>query len=105
LRIGAPREIDAAQFADNPKAYKRDLGAYLSARDLTQLTVRSIETADIRDAHGIPFQIFYGISNNARAFWSLTNARRVIGYAPEDDSEVKFADGIRALLGDKPGRT
>ncbi len=105
LRIGAPREINATQFADNPKAYKRDLGAYLSARDLTQLVVKSIETGDIRDSYGIPFQIFYGISNNARAFWSLTNARRVIGYAPEDDSEVKFADGIRALLGDQPGRT
>jgi len=105
LRIGAPREINADQFSGNPKAYKRDLGAYLSARDLTQLVTKSIETADIRDAHSIPFQIFYGISGNTRAFWSLTNARRVIGYAPEDDSEVKFADGIRQLLHDQRGRT
>lgn len=105
LRIGAPREIDAAQFVDDPKGYKRDLGAYLSARDLQQLVTKSIETDDIRDAHGIPWQVFYGISNNTRAFWSLVNARRVIGYAPEDDSEVKFAAGVRQLLSDAPGRT
>ncbi len=105
LRIGAPREVDAAQFVGDPKAYKRDLGAYLSARDLQQLVVKSLETEDIRDAHGIPWQIFYGISGNTRAFWSIENARRVIGYAPEDDSEVKFAAGIRDLLAGHPGRT
>lgn len=105
LRIGAPREIDAAQFEGNPKAYKRDLGAYMSARDFVQLVTKSIETEDIRDQYGIPFQIFYGISNNARAFWSLVNARRVIGYAPEDDSEVKFAEDIRRMLADQSGRT
>ena len=98
LRIGAPREIDAAQFAGRPGPYKRDLGAYLSARDLQQLVVRSIETESIEDRWGVPFQIFYGISNNARAFWSIANAREVIGYAPEDDSEVKYAADIRRLL-------
>jgi NAD(P)-dependent dehydrogenase (short-subunit alcohol dehydrogenase family) len=98
VRIGAPREIVAARFETNPVGYNRDLGAYISPRDLTQLFVRSIETEDIRDAHGIPFQIFYGISDNTRKFWSITNARRVIGYAPEDDSEVKYADDIRRLL-------
>ncbi len=105
LRIGAPREINAAQFADNPKGYKRDLGAYLSARDLQQLVVKSIETESIADEHGIPWQVFYGISGNTRAFWSLLTARRVIGYAPEDDSEIKFAADIQRLLADKPGRT
>jgi hypothetical protein len=105
LRIGAPREINAADFADNPKGYKRDLGAYISARDLSQLVVKSIETENIEDAYGIPWQIFYGISNNTRAFWSNVNARRVIGYAPEDDSEVKYAADIQRLLHDNPGRT
>ncbi|MDQ6604454.1 MAG: NAD(P)-dependent oxidoreductase [Chloroflexota bacterium] len=105
LRIGAPREINADQFADDPKGYKRDLGAYLSARDLQQLTIKSIETERIEDEHGIPWQVFYGISGNTRAFWSLVNARTVIGYAPEDDSEVLFASDIQRLLRDKPGRT
>ncbi len=106
LRIGAPREFDAASFAGAPShAYRRDLGAYLSARDLQQLVVKSIETARIEDEHGIPWQVFYGISNNTRAFWSLANARRVIGYAPEDDSEVLFAEDIRRTLATTPGRT
>ncbi|HET8627262.1 MAG TPA: NAD(P)-dependent oxidoreductase [Thermomicrobiales bacterium] len=106
LRIGAPREIDSADFApDQTQAYRRDLGAYLSARDLQQLVVKSIETPSIADEHGVPWQVFYGISNNTRAFWSIVNARRAIGYAPEDDSEILFADDIRRLLGAAPGRT
>ena len=105
LRIGAPREIDAAQFADNPQGYKRDLGAYISARDLQQLAIKSLETERIEDEHGVPWQVFYGISDNTRAFWSILNARRVIGYDPQDDSEVRFAADIRRLLADSPGRT
>jgi nucleoside-diphosphate-sugar epimerase len=98
LRIGAPREIAAEKFTGNPLWYHRDLGAHISARDLTQLFVRSIEAGEIRDRYGIPFQIFYGISDNTRKFWSIANAREVIGYAPEDDSEVKYADDIRRVL-------
>jgi hypothetical protein len=41
--------------------------------------------------HGMPFQIFYGI------------ARKVIGYTPEDDVELMFADEIRQYLVE-PGR-
>ena len=82
----------------DPANYKRDLGAYLSPRDLTQLFVKSIETPNIENEHGIPWQVVYGISNNTRAFWSLSNAREVLGYAPEDDSEVKYADDIRSFL-------
>ena len=55
--------------------------------------------------HGVPWQVFYGVSNNTRAFWSILNARRVIGYDPQDDSEVRFAADIRRLLADSPGRT
>jgi NAD+ dependent glucose-6-phosphate dehydrogenase len=98
LRIGAPREIVASAFDGRAAQYKRDLGAYISPRDLQQLVVRSIETDSIEDRWGVPFQIFYGISNNTRAFWSIANAREVIGYAPEDDSEVKYAEDIRRLV-------
>jgi nucleoside-diphosphate-sugar epimerase len=105
VRIGAPREISARRFFPNGPGsdgdavgYKRDLGAYISTRDLTQLVVKSIEAPSIEDEHGVPFQVFYGISGNARAFWSIVNARRVIGYAPEDDAELRFADEIRAYL-------
>jgi nucleoside-diphosphate-sugar epimerase len=98
VRIGAPREIDAAAFEGKPEQYKRDLGAYISARDLQQLFVRAIETERIEDEWGVPFQIVYGVSNNTRAFWSIANARRVLGYEPEDDSEVRYARDIQRLL-------
>jgi nucleoside-diphosphate-sugar epimerase len=98
VRIGAPREIETAAHEGRPEAYKRNLGAYISARDIQQLFVRSIETESIADDYGIPFQIVYGVSNNTRGFWSIANARRVIGYDPEDDSETRFADGIRRIL-------
>jgi hypothetical protein len=51
----------------------------ISRRDLCQLIVKSLETQNIEDERGIPFQIFYGISGNARAFWSIVNARKVTG--------------------------
>lgn len=98
VRIGAPREIIAARFEGNPLGYHRDMGAWISARDLTQLFVKSLDAEDLRDEHGIPFQIFYGISDNTRKFWSITNARKVIGYSPQDDSEVTYADDIRRIL-------
>jgi nucleoside-diphosphate-sugar epimerase len=98
VRIGAPREIPAASYGGNPNWYNRDLGAYISPRDLTQLFVKSLEAPDLRDRYGVPFQIFYGISDNTRKFWSITNARQVIGYQPEDDSEVKYADEIHQHL-------
>jgi nucleoside-diphosphate-sugar epimerase len=100
IRIGAPRELPVERYRGDPAHYRRDLGAWISPRDLAQLFVKSIEAPSIDNAHGVPFQIFYGISGNARAFWSIANARRVIGYAPRDDSEVRYADGIRQLLVD-----
>ena len=104
VRIGAPREIEARQFEGKPQQYKRNLGAFISARDLQQLFVRAIETQSIEDEWGVPFLIVYGVSNNTRAFWSIVNARQVLGYAPEDDSETRYASDIRRLLGGDNGR-
>ena len=98
IRIGAPREIEANRFVGNPVGYHRDLGAYISERDLQQLFIKSLEAPDIRDRYGVPFQIFYGVSGNTRRFWSIVNAREVIGYEPQDDSEAKYAADIRAHL-------
>ena len=98
LRIVAPREIDAGAFADEPRSrYIRDITGYISQRDLQQLFRKSIEAPEIADEYGVPFQIFYGVSNNARTFWSITNARKVIGYQPEDDSEERFAEDIARI--------
>ncbi|MGE3541268.1 MAG: NAD-dependent epimerase/dehydratase family protein [Candidatus Tectimicrobiota bacterium] len=98
VRIGAPRPLDIALYRDDPMAYKRDLGAYISPRDLTQLFQKAIDTPNIDNEYGVPWQVVYGISNNTRAFWSLANARKVLGYAPEDDSEVLYAQDIQGFL-------
>ena len=100
VRIGAPRELQIDRYRDDPVRLKRDLGAYISPRDLTQLFIRAVEAPDINNEHGIPWQVVYGISNNTRAFWSLANARQVLGYQPEDDAEVKFASLVQELLVD-----
>jgi hypothetical protein len=62
-----------------------------------QLVTKSIEAPDIENEHGVPFQIFYGVSGNTHNFWSIANARKVIGYAPRDNSQVKFADRIAEI--------
>ncbi len=98
VRIGAPREIRAEDFTGDPKEYKRDLGAYISPRDLRQLFAKAIDTPNIEDQRGIPWLVVYGISDNTRSFWSLTSAREVLGYRPEDDSEVKYAEDIHRFL-------
>ena len=83
---------------------RRALAVYLSRRDLVQLIVKSIETGDISDRHGVPFQVFYGISGNSHAFWSIANARRVIGYAPQDNSELRFREQLARHLAAAAGR-
>ena len=99
IRIVVPREIDAALFEDDPpERYVRELAGYISGRDMQQLFCKSAETPDIDDEHGVPFHIFYGVSDNARKFWSITSARKVIGYQPQDDSEIRFANDIARLL-------
>ncbi|MEE2754097.1 MAG: NAD(P)-dependent oxidoreductase [Candidatus Latescibacterota bacterium] len=99
LRVGGPRETDIDRVGpDDLKKMHRALGAYLSVRDQVQLVVKSLETKNVNDENGVPFQIFYGISGNSHNFWSLSNAKRVIGYAPEDNSAIKFADKIATVL-------
>ena len=45
-----------------------------------------------------PFHAFNGMSANTRSAWSLANARQVIGYEPEDDSKVVYADESRRFM-------
>jgi len=99
LRIGGPRDnadLDGVAPGDI-KTMHRGLGAYLSKRDQIQLFFKSIETPNIEDEHGVPFQVFYGVSGNTHNFWSIANARKIIGYAPEDNSQVNFADRIAEI--------
>jgi nucleoside-diphosphate-sugar epimerase len=102
IRICAPRDLSITSFADwrkeDPLKLHRDLGQWVSPRDLAQLFVKSVEAPNIEDEYGIPFQVFYGVSANTRSSWSIANARQVIGYEPQDDSEVVYADEIRELM-------
>jgi nucleoside-diphosphate-sugar epimerase len=76
LRIGS--------FQPKPRG-ERQLSTWISYRDMAQLVWRSIE-ADVT------FGIFYGISGNTRAYWDISNARQLLGYAPEDDGETYAAE-------------
>ena len=102
IRICAPRDLSITSFADwrknDPLTLHRDLGQYVSPRDLAQLFRKSVEAPNIEDEHGIPFQVFYGVSANTRSAWSIANARRMVGYEPQDDSEVIYADLIRECM-------
>jgi nucleoside-diphosphate-sugar epimerase len=111
LRIGSPYPIDVSRFEPGvapapsglprpggPAAFKRALGAYLSERDCAGLFRCALETRLALPEGAVPWVIAYGISDNTRAFWSLESARRVLGYMPEDDSEVIYADAVRRLL-------
>ena len=56
IRIGAPRQLDPTELAGDIQGYsvRRNLGAYISPRDLTQLFVKSIETENIDNEWGVP---------------------------------------------------
>ncbi len=98
LRIGAPRDTDLDSIpAGDIRRMRRALGAYISMRDEVQLFVKSVTAPDIRNEFGVPFQVFYGISANSTRFWDISNAKRVIGYEPQDDAVVVFRDQIARI--------
>jgi len=82
LRIGA--------FRARP-GNARELGAWISHRDMAQLARRCVE------APSFHFLVLYGVSNNRRTKWAGDAAARAhLGFAPEDDAET-FAAEIEAV--------
>jgi nucleoside-diphosphate-sugar epimerase len=75
LRIGSVLEHD------DPTRNERHRSTWLSHRDLVQLVKKSISS-------DVQFAIYYGVSNNRRRFWDLSNAVAEIGYQPEDDAST-----------------
>ena len=65
---------------------RRRLAIWISGRDMAQLVTIGLEHPEVR------FEIVYGISDNARAWFDNANAYR-LGYRPQDKSEV-YADEI-----------
>ncbi len=64
----------------------RRLAIWISPRDLAQLVSIGMEHPDLR------FEVVYGMSDNARAWWDNANALR-LGYTPQDRSE-DFAEEV-----------
>ncbi len=77
LRIGSfqPNESVTNRNSD------RILSTWLSYRDMVQLVRCCLES------NRTNFGIYYGISNNKRAYWDIQNARDELGYFPEDNAE------------------
>src|SRR5438045_5181212 len=73
---------------------KRRLWIWISPRDYTQLVRIGLEHPDIR------YEIVYGVSNNRRSWYDISNAAR-LGYRPQDDSEPSAAE-ILALEAGQP---
>ena len=73
LRIGSVLKDD------DPTGDARHQSTWLSHRDLVQLVKKSL-LAEVR------FAIYYGVSNNRKRFWDISNAIAEIGYQPENDA-------------------
>lgn len=75
LRIGAFQPLEAAQDAGSIGM----LDAFVSHRDLHQLIERCI------DVENIQFAILHGLSDNRFKRLDISDARALVGYAPQDD--------------------
>jgi nucleoside-diphosphate-sugar epimerase len=67
---------------DDPGINPRFGSTWLSHRDLIQLVRKSLSTE-------ASFGIYYGVSNNAKRFWDISNAEAELGYHPEDDASKR----------------
>lgn len=75
LRIGAFQPLDAAQ----PESSIGMMDAFVSQRDLNHLIERCIDVGNVK------FAILHGISDNRFKRLDISDARMLVGYAPQDD--------------------
>jgi len=66
---------------DRPGRDARSFASWLSHRDLAHLVERAIE------APGIRHEIVFGASDNTWKIYDTRDARRALGYTPQDDAE------------------
>lgn len=74
LRIGAFQPLETAQKPDVSM-----MDAFVSKRDLNQLIEKSI------DVESVKFAILHGLSDNTFKRLDISDARELLGYAPQDD--------------------
>jgi nucleoside-diphosphate-sugar epimerase len=77
LRFGWVVSRDSEQL----KAHRNLLDMVLTYEDLTRLVRASIDAPD-----DLRFGIFHGVSNNRWKRLDISDARALLGYAPEDDA-------------------
>lgn len=75
LRIGAFQPIEAARGEHSLGM----LDAWVSHRDLNQLIERCIDDTRLQ------FAVFHGLSDNRFKRLDISDARELVGYAPQDD--------------------
>jgi nucleoside-diphosphate-sugar epimerase len=75
LRIGT------VNHEDRPTS-DRQFATLLTHRDLIRLVRCCLEAPE-----DLAFGVYYGVSANTWRFWDLEQARRDLGYVPEDDAE------------------
>ena len=86
LRIGFRPLSDDEVFEHN--RWEQEM--WISDRDFLQLVDRAILAPDIR------FAVVNGESNNPGTRWDLSEARRLLGYVPEDGRSVELTPKGRA---------
>ena len=82
LRIGAFQPIENIRQSGSLGM----LDAWVSHRDLNQLINRCIEVENVR------FAILHGLSDNRFKRLDISDARELVGYAPEDDAAREHPD-------------
>lgn len=75
LRIGAFQPLEAARQEGSLGM----LDAFVSHRDLQQLIERCVDDERLR------FAVFHGLSDNRFKRLDISDARQLVGYAPQDD--------------------
>jgi nucleoside-diphosphate-sugar epimerase len=94
IRIGAFGTPEAVQDSSD----SRQLTLWVSHRDLSQLLHRCIQAED-----EVRFLIVQGVSDNQLKRMDISNAREVLGYAPEDNAfQISGKIEMKAIKPDAP---
>ncbi|WP_459891376.1 NAD-dependent epimerase/dehydratase family protein [Halostagnicola bangensis] len=81
----AENDVDSGEYERGSDEYEQQVsrmkGMWQSRRDFAHMIDRCLQT----DENG--FEIFSGVSDNDRRWYSIENARETIGYDPRDNGE------------------
>ena len=81
----AERDVDRGDYERGSDEYDevvaRTKAMWQSRRDFAHMVDRCLQ------ADEVPFGIFSGVSDNDRRWYSIENARELIGYDPQDNAE------------------